>query len=280
MSRHSAQTPSEDVRIVEALRDRRPGVGGQIYSVYGPELVEYAEVLLGDHDRAVEAVRSAVLMLRDGPELVPPPEALQEWLYGLVRHQCREAQGRGRRRMVIAGVGAGVALTVGMLMLFEVTYGTVAPPMAMHTPLPPSAEPTPSLPPLPAPPPPEQRDDLPAPSPSPSKPEKRHEPAALKGRLLVDDALCQAFRVSAFPSACDIRLTAKGGPVTWSVSAVRSVSGQIATGGDGKLDAGESVSVPVTVRPTFLCHLGGSISGTVTFAPGGTADIIYTCPGL
>ncbi|TDD34795.1 hypothetical protein E1287_15815 [Actinomadura sp. KC06] len=278
MPRHSAPTPSEDVRMVEALRDRRPGVGGQIYSVYGPELVEYAEVLLGDHDRAVEAVRSAVLMLQDGPELVPPPEALQDWLYGLVRHQCREAQGRGRRRMMVAGVAAGVALTVGVLMLFEVTYGTVAPPMAMHTPLPPSEEPTPSLPPLPAPPLPEQREDLPAPT--PTKPEKRHEPAIHEGRLLVDDELCQAFRVSAFPSACDIRLTAKGGPVTWSVSAVRSVSGHIATGGDGRLDAGESVTVRVTVRPTFLCHLGRSISGTVTFTPGGTADIVYSCPGL
>ncbi|MFI0487185.1 hypothetical protein [Actinomadura sp. 9N215] len=277
MPRHSAPASSEDVRMVEALRDQRPGVGGHVYSVYGPELVEYAEVLLGDHDRAVAAVRSAVLMLRDRPELVPSPEALQDWLYGLVRHQCREAEGRGRRRLVVAGV----ALTVGMLLLVEVTYGgnVTAPPVAMHTPARPSERPAPN-PPLPPAPSPGGHRDAPEPMKTKPPPVDRHKPAGMRGRLAVDDRPCRAFHLIALPSTCHVRLTARGGPVTWSVAAVRASGGRISAGGDGELKPGRSASVPVTVRPTLLCHLGGSVRGTVSFAPGGTATIVYTCLSL
>lgn len=264
--------------MVEALRARRPGAGGHVYSVYGPELTEYAEVLLGDRDRAEAAVRAALIMLRDRPGLVPSPEAFQDWLYGLVRHQCREAEGRGRRRLVVVGVATGVALAAGMLMLFEVTYGesVEAPPMAMTRPVPPTERPSAPPPATPSPEETEGRMDAPKPTKT-AKPEKRHKPATVRGRLAVDDEDCQAFHVLALPSTCHVRLTARGGDVKWSVSSVRSANGRIGAEGEGTLESGKSVQVPVTVRPTILCHLGGSVSGTVSFAPSGTATVIYTC---
>ena len=278
--------------MVEALRARRPGACGHVYSVYGPELVEYAEVLLGEQHGAETAVRSAPLMLKDRPELVPSPDAFQDWLYGLVRHRCRESQGRGRRRLAVVGVATGVALATGMLMLFEVTYGqsVSAPPMALTTPVVPTRPSTPEPVPTTAEPAPDpaptptrtQRVDDPAPKPKPhSSPPHRHKVAtAARGRLAVDDIDCQAFHVVALPSTCHLRLTARGGPVHWSVASVSSVNGRVDTGGGGALKPGESASVPVTVRPTLLCHLGGNVTGTVSFAPGGDTTIIYTCLGL
>jgi hypothetical protein len=65
--------------------------------------------------------------------------------------------------------------------------------------------------------------------------------------------------------------------VKWSVTSVRDRAGRISAGGSGTLAAGRSTSVAVTVRPTVLCYIGGRGSGTVSFSPGGTATVSYTC---
>ncbi|QXJ23800.1 hypothetical protein AGRA3207_005005 [Actinomadura graeca] len=282
MPRHNASPSDDDVRLVEALRAGRPGAGGHVQSVYGPELTEYAEVLLGDHDRAVAAVRSALLILRDRPELAPSPETFRDRLYMLVRYQCRKAQRRGRGRLVIAGAAAGIALTTAMLLLFEVSRGesVSAPPMAL-TPPPLTEFPTPPPSDTPSPDPTEWKDRATTPPPSHTRPPgKRRKPADVHGRLAVHDGNCRVFHAIALPITCHVTLTAEAGPVDWSVSEVHAANGRIYTGGGGSLKPGESVAVPVRVRPTALCNLGGGVSGTVSFAPGGTATVLYSCLSL
>ncbi|MCP9949091.1 hypothetical protein [Actinomadura madurae] len=116
----SPSTPplNEDFRLVEALQKHRPGAVGQVYNVYGPELVEYAEDLLGDRARAVEAVREALLALPDAD--VPDAGTFRDRLYELVRDRCRAEPRRGWL-VVIGGAAASVALTGSLLVLFEST---------------------------------------------------------------------------------------------------------------------------------------------------------------
>ncbi|WP_157430448.1 hypothetical protein [Actinomadura macra] len=251
--------------------------------MYGPELTQYAEILLGDHDRAVAAVRSTLLMLRDRPELISTPEMFRDRLYLLVRHQCRKVQRRGHRRLVIAGLVTGAAFTAGLLVLLDVTdgEGVSAPPMAL-TPTagatrPPTSPESPTPPAItPSPEPTQQKDEA---TPT-AQPSKHHQPAGVRGRLMVHDGNCQVFHAIALPITCYLRLTAEGGPVDWSVSEVRSANGRIYTGGAGTLEPGQSASVPVRIRPTVLCNLGGNVSGTVWFAPGATATVTYHCLSL
>ncbi|MCP9965853.1 hypothetical protein LUX57_12580 [Actinomadura madurae] len=61
------------------------------------------------------------------------------------------------------------------------------------------------------------------------------------------------------------------------MSSVRDRAGRISAGGGGTLESGRSAPVAVTVRPTVLCYIGGRGSGTVSFSPGGTAAVTYTC---
>ncbi|MEU8800876.1 hypothetical protein [Spirillospora sp. NPDC048819] len=256
---------NEDFRLAVALEARRPDAVGQVYNVYGPELVEYAAGLLGDHDAAVEAVRAALSGL---PDEGADAGTFRDRLYELVRDECREPPVRLHRWLVVIGVAAGVVLTAGMLVLFESTDGDeasppAAPPVTMATPEAPSPSPTPSRE--------EQKAKVPA------KDDKPAKAPAGPGRLSVDDGDCRGVRAVGLPTRCRIRLTARGGAVKWSVSSVRSGDARISADGSGRLAAGRSASVAVTVRPKVLCFLDGSGSGTVSFAPGGTATVTYTC---
>ncbi|TDC44221.1 hypothetical protein E1281_34310 [Actinomadura sp. KC345] len=268
MPTHTGPSLNEEFRLAQALEARRPDAVGRVYNVYGPELIEYAEELLGDRDRAVEAVRSALLALRDeGAD----PETFRDRLYELVDDECREPPVRLNRWLVATGIAAGAVLTTGMLALFESTDrdGTVpaaVPPPSLSTPATPSPTPTPSR---------EEKEEKRAAAPDP---EPGETPAADEsGRLSVDAGACRGVRALGLPVRCSIRLTATGGAVKWSVASVRSRDARISADGGGRLAEGRSTSVPVTVRPRVLCFVDGSGSGTVSFAPGGSATVTYTC---
>ncbi|XRQ13555.1 hypothetical protein ACN3XK_22525 [Actinomadura welshii] len=270
MPSHTAPPVNEDFRLAIALEAQRPDADGRVQDVYGAELVAYAEELLGDRDRAVRAVRDALAAL---PDEDADAAALQDRLYELVREECGGARPvRLHRWLVAAGVAAGVVLTAGMLVLFESTDrdGTVpaaAPPVPSIAPTSPSPSPTPSRK--------ETKAAVPPEDPEPSETRK----AARPGRLSVDDAGCRGVRAFGLPTRCTLRLTATGGAVKWSVAAVRSADARIRADGGGRLAAGRSTSVEVTVRPRVLCFVDGSGSGTVSFEPAGTATVTYTCWG-
>lgn len=274
----SAPPLNEDFRLVEALQAQRPGAVGHVYNVYGPELVEYAEGLIGEHQRAVEAVREALLALRDAD--VPDAGTFRDWLYELVRDQCRGTPARKRGRLVvIGGAAAAVALTGGMLVLFESTEPepkpSAAPPVAMVTPATPAPSPTST--PTPKDSVEKKNEPKPKDEKKPAAPKKSRKAPSGPGRLSVDDGGCHGVRAAGLPTRCYLRLTALGGPVKWSVSSVRDTAGRVSAGGSGTLKAGHSTSVAVTVRPTVLCYIGGRGTGTVSFKPGGTATVTYTC---
>ncbi|MBW8486423.1 RNA polymerase sigma factor [Actinomadura parmotrematis] len=68
---------------------------------------------------------------------------------------------------------------------------------------------------------------------------------------------------------CTVTVSARGGPVTWSVT---GTTGGVSASGGGTLAAGQSASVTATVD----CS-GGSGSGSVTFSPNGSAPVSWTC---
>jgi RNA polymerase sigma factor (sigma-70 family) len=70
---------------------------------------------------------------------------------------------------------------------------------------------------------------------------------------------------------CSVAVTAQGGPVDWRVT---GTSGSISAGGSGHLSAGQTAYVRVT-RQDDLCFGGGS--GSVSFSPGGTASVSWSC---
>ncbi|MFI0453628.1 hypothetical protein [Actinomadura sp. 6N118] len=69
--------------------------------------------------------------------------------------------------------------------------------------------------------------------------------------------------------SCAVRITAVGGPVNWRVT---GASGDLRAGGSGRLLKGQSIGVTVS-RTNNLCW--GRESGTVSFAPGGAAQVSY-----
>ncbi|MFI0351296.1 sigma-70 family RNA polymerase sigma factor [Actinomadura sp. 9N407] len=71
-------------------------------------------------------------------------------------------------------------------------------------------------------------------------------------------------------SDCTISISARGGPVTWTASAGGGLS--VSPSG-GRLASGASTGVSVTAP---AC--GSSGSGGVSFSPGGTASVSWTCP--
>ena len=253
---------------MEALRSQRPGAVGHVYNVYGPELVEYAETLLGEHDRALDAVREALLALRDEGAAVPDAGTFRDWLFEFVHDHCQGPPAKGRRRAVSIGLATGVVLTAGMLALFEATGGAdrPAPPVAATTPATRTASPEPSK--------------------SSAKKDKPHRPVRVtetkrrphpRGRLSIAGGGCHGVRAAGPPQTCPIRLTAVGGPVRWSVASVRSSGGRISASGGGTLPAGRSTTITVTVRSTVMCYMSGGGTGSVSFSPGGTATVSYTC---
>jgi DNA-directed RNA polymerase specialized sigma24 family protein len=267
---------NEDFRLVEGLRRQRPGAVGHVYNVYGPELVEYAEGLLGDHGRAVQAVRAALLPLQDKGADVPDAGTFRDWLYEVVRDECRRPA-RGRKRIAVVGAAAAAVLTAGLVAAFESGGDGKPEPAPTAVPATPRPSPTPPV------------TVSPAQKGGQKKKDEKEKPAAKKparhrpsggggaGRLAVSDGGCHGLGVAGLPRSCPVRLTAVGGTVRWAVASVRSRGGRVSASGAGTLKAGRSTTVSVVVRPTVLCYIGGGGAGSVSFSPGGTATVSYTC---
>jgi hypothetical protein len=232
----------------------------------------------------VAAVRAALLALRraDGAD-VPDAGTFRDWLYEVVRDECRRPE-RGRRRIAVIGAAAAAVLAAGVVAALESGGGDAAP---EPRPTAAVATPEPTLPPVTVSP--AQKDE------QEKKDEKekggKDEPAAKKparhgpgggrggaaGRLAVGDGGCHGLGVAGLPRSCPVRLTAVGGTVHWAVASVRSRGGRVSASGAGTLKAGRSTTVTVVVRPTVLCYVGGGGGGSVSFSPGGTATVSYTC---
>ncbi|GAA0212974.1 hypothetical protein GCM10009527_006130 [Actinomadura nitritigenes] len=280
MPSNAAPPLNEDFRLVEGLRRQRPGAVGHVYNVYGPALVEYAEGLLGDHGRAVRAVRAALLALRADGADVPDAGTFRDWLYEVVRDECRRPE-RGRRRIAVIGAAAAAVLAAGVVAASESGGGDGAP-----RPGPTAAVATPEQSPPPVTVSPARKDgqvrkdekekggkDEPA-----GRRPARHGPrGGGSGRLAVSDGGCHGLGVAGLPRSCPVRLTAMGGTVRWAVTSVRTWGGRVSASGAGTLKAGRSTTVTVVVRPTVLCYVGGGGGGSVAFSPGGTATVSYTC---
>ncbi|MCW2948298.1 MAG: polymerase, sigma-24 subunit, subfamily [Actinoallomurus sp.] len=109
----------------------------------------------------------------------------------------------------------------------------------------------------------------PTPSVTPSKrpghsqPPPPHPPAS--GTLAVSD--CQIRR-----NQCSIRVTAQGGPVSWSVT---GTSGNVSAGGSGSLPAGGVAYVTASHDQGGIFCSGGS--GSVSFSSGATATVTWNC---
>ncbi|MFI0357162.1 hypothetical protein [Actinomadura sp. 9N407] len=393
--------------MADDLRARRPGAVGHVYNVYGPHLFEYADVLLGDRELAVECVRAALTTGSDDPGAVPGPDRFRGWLYALVRDECLGRLGVRPEEPVkhLATVGAATGLeqeavtralrhNVPIREFALMVSGPGRPDASVEfmtaaalegslervvpTPVPPAPEPerpdaarpdaarsepdadghlgapvvsavgsAPTLAsrsagtnasrasgavqragavalgrlhrarltvlaagtaaavvltgllviaqsPDDGPPPAgiaaAPRTSAPPPAPSPSKspeaektkkpekkkPRKKARPAVAKrGRLAIGDSGCRGLGVAGLGGSCSVRLTARGGPVRWSVS---SVDGRgVSASGGGSLAAGKSTTVTVTVRPSIGCYARGGGSGSVSFAPGGSASVSFTC---
>ncbi len=93
-----------------------------------------------------------------------------------------------------------------------------------------------------------------------------HRPPAPVGTLSASGCTMTATQPS-----CAITITAHGGTVHWSVAS----SGGVSASGSGTLTDGQSTTVSAS-KPSPCT---GS-SGTVSFSPGGSATVNYTCGGL
>ncbi|WP_285495448.1 sigma-70 family RNA polymerase sigma factor [Actinomadura sp. NBRC 104425] len=87
------------------------------------------------------------------------------------------------------------------------------------------------------------------------------------GRLAVTGCAIPAEQLS-----CAVPVRAVGGPVTW---AVIGTSGGVSASGGGRLLGGGTASVTAS-RPSDCPP--GTHSGSVRFAPSGTATVTWTCP--
>ncbi|MEW2353177.1 hypothetical protein [Spirillospora sp. NPDC029432] len=393
MTRHPDPAHGDDGRLAEALRAGRPGAIGHVYNVYGPHLFEYADVLLGDRDLAVDSVRAALIASGADPAAVPDPDRFRSWLYGLVRDEClgrlgvrpeepvtlsgrlaavgasaeqatvghvlqarapvqetavpivspehRDASaefltaaaleatgatpvpvpapeprdggealgkvvagaravppakntgtGTSRRsgpfqvaaaaaaaarvrvrraRFVVIGAGAAAAVALtGLLVLAQSPEGGPPPAGAAAAPAssapasPPPASPSPS------------RTPKAEKSEKPERTKARTRPATSKrGRLSISDSGCRGIGVAGLGGSCTVRLTARGGPVRWSVASVDGLG--VSASGGGSLAKGRTATVTVRVRPSIGCYARGGGTGSVSFAPGGSAAVSFTC---
>ena len=109
----------------------------------------------------------------------------------------------------------------------------------------------------------------PTPTPNSSKP-RSHRPAPPSqpqhpGTLAVSGCHMNGSR------QCSVRVTAQGGPVSWSVT---GTSGSISASGGGSLAAGASASVRVARNDSISL---GSGSGSVSFNSGARASVTWSC---
>jgi RNA polymerase sigma factor (sigma-70 family) len=80
-------------------------------------------------------------------------------------------------------------------------------------------------------------------------------------------------RIPSNRRSCTITLTAQGGSVNWRVTGTSDRA--FSASGSGTLAAGQSTGVTVTVSRGGICFGGGS--GSVSFSPGGSASVSYSC---
>jgi RNA polymerase sigma factor (sigma-70 family) len=190
-------------------------------------------------------------------------------------------------RMLAIG-GAVVALLVAVVAIMLVTLGSVMrPPLAADgddwpitpdSPASPTVSGAPVLPIVPSPPPtsPSSPKVTPTVAPSRSRPPTVRPTAQPKPTAPPSPTRPGRLRASGcfMPSgwrSCMIRVTAVGGPVTWSVRGTSRR--ELWAYGGGTLRAGQSAGV--TVTHNGWCQ--GTGSGTITFSPGGTASVRWVC---
>lgn len=108
----------------------------------------------------------------------------------------------------------------------------------------------------------------PTPTPRASQPTSRPPaapPPSRPGRLVVSG--CNMGSAD----SCTITLRADGGPVNWRVT---GVSGPVRASGSGSIPAGQTRGVSVSRSGGCLI---GTRSGSVSFSPGGSANVSYNC---
>jgi RNA polymerase sigma factor (sigma-70 family) len=108
-------------------------------------------------------------------------------------------------------------------------------------------------------------------TPTPST--SRQRPPAGKPRPVTPGRLVlSGCRMSSGNRSCTVTVTASGGSVSWRVT---GTSGNISASGGGTLAAGQSTGVRVTRGSCGLLSTGGS--GSVSFSPGGSAGVSWSC---
>ncbi|GAA4084415.1 sigma-70 family RNA polymerase sigma factor [Actinomadura miaoliensis] len=216
------------------------------------------------------------------------------WPVPVARLQRRAARGRRPvpRLLPIAAAAAGLLLIVtGAFVLVPLGSGqhTGAVPKSTRAAPDPSAsdasadpssepsdEPSPSGSSSPEP---SATPTTPTPSPSLSSPTPTPRTSARPSRRTPPPSRAPAGRLAvggcAIPegqSSCAVPVRAVGGPVTWSVT---GTSGGVSASGGGRLSGGGTAGVTAS-RPSDCPP--GSHSGSVRFAPSGTATVTWSCP--
>ncbi|GAA2073459.1 sigma-70 family RNA polymerase sigma factor [Actinomadura alba] len=242
---------------------------------------------------APEDLRTQVLTTATTPEqredrlaLADRAEPLDTAGWPVAAEATRAPQRTGRapvRAWPIAAAAAAVVVIVGAVMLLMPSGSEEKEPGSSTAALPsePGDEPS-NVPPLesglpetPAPTTSSARTPTPTPTPTratptptPSRTRATRPPAAppppQRGELSVSGCNMGSR------STCSITLRATGGPVNWRVT---GVSGPVRASGSGTLQAGETTGV--TVGRSSGCPLFGTRSGTVSFSPGGSANVSY-----
>ncbi|MFG1999273.1 hypothetical protein ACGFNU_09020 [Spirillospora sp. NPDC048911] len=236
---------------------------------------------------------------REAPDVPAVPVADDEPVAVAEPANTRAGMRPGERRKRLAGATAGAAGVVGLaagalsLMVLQPfsdeRHRTLVPQSAGAARTPDTRFETPTSPPLlpdrkpgaaPSERPKAERTPPPAkPSAKPGKRKSGSAPppdAKTGGALQVSDGSCRGI-AAPIARRCTISLTAVGGAVRWSVAGIDPGIARMSAGGGGTLSGGQSTIVSVTIVPTVRCYARGFGTGTVSFAPGGSATVSYTC---
>lgn len=190
-----------------------------------------------------------------------------------------EAEGRKLPPAMIPLLGvAGVAMLVGGLF-FVVPDDDGGRPQATDTTVSPSPEPSSSSagasdkPKKPAKSPKTSTTPSQEPSAKPSTATPSSKPTTVKPppKPKPGTALVKGCSIVFPATACTATITAKGGPVVWAAEA----GGLLYGGGGGKLTAGQTANVTVSIERADPCEAG---SDPLVFTPGGSVTVSWTCP--
>jgi len=77
-----------DRELAALLRHADPGAPERLYTAYGERLYDYARSLLGEHDRAADAVHDALVTAQERVDRLRENTRLRAWLYALTRFQA------------------------------------------------------------------------------------------------------------------------------------------------------------------------------------------------